>query len=104
MGTPLRALIVEDVEPDAVLLLRELKRGGFDVISERVDTADAMRAALSAKTWDIVLSDHSIPGFGALMALEVLRERGLDLPFIVTSGSVGEDAVVNAIRAGAGDF
>src|SRR3989338_7186376 len=104
MGKPLRALIVEDVEPDALLVVRELTRGGFDVTFERVDTPEAMSAALAKQPWDIVISDYSMPRFSAPLALSVVKERQLDLPFIVISGTVGEEIAVEAIRSGAHDF
>ena len=101
---PLRALIVEDVEQDALLLLRELRRGGFAVTSERVETPEAMSAALESRPWDIVISDYTMPHFSAPRALALLKERKLDLPFIIVSGIVGEETAVDAIRAGAHDF
>lgn len=101
---PLRALIVEDREEDAELLLRELKRGDFEVMFNRVDTPEAMSTALAKKRWDIVISDYSMPRFSALLALALMKERKLDLPFIITSGTVGEDVAVEALRAGAHDF
>ncbi len=104
MATPLRVLIVEDVEQDAQLLLRELKRGGFDVTFEQVDTPEAMIAALAKQRWDIVISDYSMPHFSAPRAIEVLKEQALDLPLIIVSGTIGEDVAVEAIRAGASDF
>ncbi|MCC6750569.1 MAG: response regulator [Deltaproteobacteria bacterium] len=104
MGKPLRALIVEDVEKDALLLVRELKRGGYDVTFERVDTADAMGDALARRTWDVVLSDYSMPTFSAPQALAVVKAHSLDLPFIIVSGTVNEDIAVAAIHAGAHDF
>jgi signal transduction histidine kinase len=103
-GKPLRALIVEDVESDALLVVRELKRGGFDVTFERVDTAETMAAALARDTWDIVLSDYTMPRFSALAALGIVKERKVDLPFIIVSGTIGEETAVEAIRAGAHDF
>src|SRR6266511_5320213 len=102
--TPLRALIVEDRAADADLILRELKRGGFVTTHERVETADALRAALDTHTWDIVLSDYYLPTFDAPGALAVLQASGHDVPFIVVSGSVGEDTAVAAMRAGATDY
>src|SRR5713101_4417960 len=104
MGKPLRALLVEDIEQDALLLVRELKRGGFDVTFERVDTPEAMSAALAKQPWDIVLSDYSMPRFSAPMALGLVKERRLDLPFIIVSGTVSEDIAVEAIHGGAHDF
>lgn len=104
MNNRLRVLIVEDSEDDTILLLRELKRGGYDVIFERVDTADAMRAALANQPWDVVISDYSLPVFDAPSALAILHELDLDLPFIISSGTVGEETAVSALRAGAHDF
>src|SRR5215210_652609 len=102
---PLRVLLVEDSADDAVLLLRELKRGGYEVLHERVDTANDMRAALEKQDWDIVISDHAMPTFSAPAALELLRESGWrDLPFIIVSGHIGEDAAVKIMKAGAHDF
>ncbi len=102
--TPLRALIVEDRVTDAEMILRELRRGGFVPTHERVETAEALRAALARQPWDVVLSDYYLPGFDAPAALAVLQASGQDLPFIVISGSVGEDTAVAAMRAGATDY
>ncbi len=104
MGQPLLALLVEDNEHDAQLVLRELKLGDFDVTFERVDTPEAMAAALAKQPWDLVISDFSMPRFTAPLALALVKERKLDLPFIIVSGTVGEDAAVEALRAGAHDF
>jgi PAS domain S-box-containing protein len=104
MSNRLRVLIVEDQEDDATLLLRELKRGGYDVTFERVDTSADMRSALANHTWDVIVSDYSMPMFDAPAALGVLHEFGLDLPFIISSGTVGEETAVAALRAGAHDF
>jgi len=97
-------LFVEDVEHDAVLIARELKHGGFDVSCERVDTAEAMDSALDLRTFDIVISDWSMPRFSAPMALAVVKKRGLKLPFIIVSGTVSEELAVEALHAGAHDF
>ena len=105
MGVPLRVLVVEDYEDDALLLLRELRRGGYDPVSERVDTAGAMEAALDEREWDLVIADHSMPAFSSLAALELLRSKGFaDLPFIIVSGHIGEDVAVAAMKAGAQDY
>ncbi|HVV85392.1 MAG TPA: response regulator [Kofleriaceae bacterium] len=104
MGKPLRALLVEDLEEDAILVLRELRRGGYDVTHERVETPEALEAALDQRAWDVVLSDFSLPRFSGPMALRIVRERGLDLPFIIISGTVNEEIAVDAIHAGAQDF
>ena len=102
---PLRLLLVEDSADDALLLLRELKRGGYEVFHERVDTAECMQAALQRQDWDVVVSDHAMPTFSAPAALELLRENGWrDVPFIIVSGHIGEDAAVKAMKAGAHDF
>jgi signal transduction histidine kinase len=100
----LRALIVEDSEQDSSLLIRELRRGGYDLSFERVETADAMQAALDNKVWDVVLSDYSMPRFSAPAALALVRGRQLDLPFIIVSGTIGEETAVTSLRAGAHDF
>ncbi|MCI0550123.1 MAG: PAS domain S-box protein [Anaerolineae bacterium] len=104
MGKPLRVLIVEDSEDDTLLLLRELKQGGYEVEFERVETSVAMQMALTKKTRDLILSDFSMPEFSAPQALELLKASGLDLPFIIVSGTIGEDTAVAALKAGAHDF
>jgi PAS domain S-box-containing protein/putative nucleotidyltransferase with HDIG domain len=104
MSQTLRVLIVEDSEDDALLVVRELKHAGYDVTFERVETAEAMRAALANQEWDVVLSDYSLPQFGGPAALAMLKESGLDLPFILASGTIGEETAVAALKAGAHDF
>ena len=104
MSNLLRALIVEDSQDDAVMLLRELRRAGYEVISERVETAEGLNAALDRAEWDVVLSDYTMPHFSAPGALAVLKNRQLDLPFIIISGTIGEETAVNAMKAGAQDF
>ena len=103
-NTPLRVLIVEDQPDDAELVLRELRRGGFAPCHERVDTAEALIAALAREPWDVVVADYSMPHFNGTEALAILRERGYDTPFIFVSGTMGEDAAVEAMRGGAQDF
>ncbi len=104
MEVPLHVLIVEDSEDDALLLVRELRRGGFEPAFERVDTPNALRAALARQEWDILFADYSMPHFSGTAALALVRERGLDLPFIFVSGTIGEDTAVEAMRAGAQDY
>ncbi len=104
MGLPLRLLLVEDSEDDAALLLRALKNGGYDVVHQRVDTEAAMEAALAKEAWDLVVSDHSMPNFSSHGALAVLKKRGLDIPFILVSGSIGEQSAVAAVKEGVSDY
>src|ERR671910_351699 len=105
MGMPLKVLLVEDSEDDALLLMRMLRRGGYDPAWERVDTAADMEAALDGRDWDLVISDHSMPAFSSSAALGLLRSKGfVDLPFIIVSGQIGEDAAVAAMKAGAHDY
>lgn len=104
MGQPLRLLIIEDSEEDALLLARELKRGGYDLTWEREDTPEGVRHALISGEWDVVTSDYNMPQFNALIALSILKESGLDLPFIVVSGKIGEETAVEAMKAGAHDY
>lgn len=103
-GRLLRVLFVEDSLADAFLLERALTRGGFRVVCDRVETAEAMTCALDEKEWDLVLSDHSMPQFSSTQALELLRKRNLDLPFIIVSGHIEEKIAISAMGAGAHDY
>lgn len=104
MGQPLRALLIEDSEDDAALVVHELKRGGYDLIYERVDTREAVNAVLDQKTWDIIISDYTMPNFKGTDALEILKLKGIDIPFIFVSGTIGEDKAVEAMKNGAHDY
>jgi len=104
MGTPLRVLIVEDSEDDALLVLRELRRGGYEPVFRRVETPEAMAAELERETWDIVISDYVLPRFTGLEALNLMLKKGLELPFIVTSGKADEETLVKAMKAGVNDY
>ncbi|WP_043388470.1 hybrid sensor histidine kinase/response regulator [Archangium violaceum] len=104
MTRPLRVLLVEDIPDDQELVERELRRGGFEVSCHRVQSAEEMRAALEPGAWDVILSDYRLPGFDAPAALELLRDSGLDIPFIVVSGSVGEFEGEEVMKAGARDY
>jgi PAS domain S-box-containing protein len=105
MGTiPLRALIVEDSEDDALLVLHELRRGGYNPSFERIETAETMAAALKKGDWDLVIADYVLPNFSGLDALRILQETGYDLPFIIVSGTIGEETAVEAMKAGAHDY
>ena len=100
----LRVLNVEDSPRDAVLLQRHLTQAGAKVISQRVETAGDMRAALEDSDWDVILCDYKMPQFSAHDALRLLKETGLDIPLIVISGTVGEDVAVETMVAGANDY
>src|SRR5205807_5129139 len=104
MKTSLRVLIVEDSEFDAQMMVSMLRKGGYDVTSERVETESALKAALQRSSWDIILADYNLPEFNALAALQVLQESALDLPFVIVSGGIGEDIAVSAMKAGAHDY
>ena len=101
----LRVLIVEDSEDDARLILRELERGGYEPIHERVETPEAMQRALAeGGPWDVVLSDWQMPRFEAPEALAMFRTTGSEAPFIIVSGKVGEEVAVEGMRSGAHDY
>ncbi|MBM4240901.1 MAG: PAS domain S-box protein [Euryarchaeota archaeon] len=104
MSLSLKVLVVEDSEDDAILLLRELRLGGFDPNFRQVYTPKDMENALTQQSWDIVIADYVMPNFSGLDALEKLKESGLDLPFIIVSGKIGEDILVEAMKAGAHDY
>ncbi len=104
MGRTLRVLLAEDSEMDAELVVRELKRAGFEPLVERIETREAMAEALDHRTWDLVLSDYSMPHLNAPEAFSVLKEKGLDIPFIIVSGTVGEEAAVEAMKMGVQDY
>jgi response regulator RpfG family c-di-GMP phosphodiesterase len=103
MGAQLNVLLVEDSDDDLFLILRELQRAGYEVQHRQVTTAHEMQEALMAR-WDVILSDYALPHFGGRAALEMLKETGLDIPFIVVSGAIGESTAVEMMRAGASDY
>src|SRR5690349_19843560 len=104
MSKTLYVLLIEDSEDDALLLLRELRQGGYTLVSERVQTAEAMQVALDRLAWDVILCDYVMPHFSAPAALALLKQSGLDLPFLVVSGAMSEDTAVEVMRAGAHDY
>ncbi|MBN1607365.1 MAG: PAS domain S-box protein [Polyangiaceae bacterium] len=104
MSEPLQVLIVEDSENDALLLLRELEKAGYQPQHTRVQTKEQLLAALGSQPWDILLSDYMLPSFDAPKALEAVRSTGIDLPCIVISGTVGEEVAVQTMKAGAHDY
>jgi len=104
MKENLRILVVEDSEDDALLLLHHIEKSGYTIDYERVETAESMSVLLKEKTWDIVLSDYVMPHFNGLEALSILKKSGIDIPFIIISGTIGEDIAVEAMKAGADDY
>ncbi len=103
MNRKLSLLIVEDSEDDCLLAVRQLIKGGYDVVYERVDTLESMNSALE-RQWDLIIADYVLPAFGGLAALRAVQEKGIDLPFIIVSGNIGEDVAVEAMKAGAHDY
>lgn len=104
MKYPIKILIIEDSEEDAFLLIEEVKKGGYIPFFEVVDTASAMTDALAKGKWDVIISDFKLPRFSGLEALNILREKRLDLPFILVSGAIGEEMAVEVMKAGACDY
>lgn len=104
MSQALRLLLVEDSQDDADLLLLMLKRGGYEVTHTRVSDPAEMQSALDNGPWDLVIADYSLPQFSGIAALELVKTRGLDMPFIIVSGHIGEDDAVAAMRRGAHDY
>ncbi len=102
---PLRVLVIEDYEEDALLLQRHLGRAGYAVDALRVETAEGLVDALQhEQPWDLVIADYTLPSFGARDALALIQASGADLPFIIVSGTIDEVSAVNAMRAGAHDY
>ena len=104
MSQALRVLIVEDSVEDTFFIVRELQRGGFVVSFERVETRLGMQAALTGQSWDLIISDYSLPQFGGPAALALYQQSGLDIPFIIVSGAIGEDRAVELVKSGAHDY
>jgi len=103
MSKPLRVLMVEDSEEDVLLMILALKKGGYDPVYERVETAEALRAALGEKTWDVILCDYAMPHFNGSDAIVLLKEIGIDIPLVIVSGAIGEETAVACMRLGACD-
>ena len=100
----LRVLVIEDSEEDTLLALRALKQGGIDAAAERVFSEDGLRASLLRQDWELVIADHNMPGFNSADAIRIVRENGIDIPFIIVSGSIGEEQAVALMKSGAHDF
>jgi PAS domain S-box-containing protein len=100
----LRVLIVEDSEDDVLLVLRALKKGGYNPLYERAETVSAMKKALKEKQWDIILCDYKMPKFNAPSAIAVLKEANIDIPLLIVSGTIGEDVGIECMRLGAHDY
>ena len=104
MAAPLRVLIVEDSRDETELILNVLRLGNIEAVHRQVGTSEEMTVALAEQEWDIVISNYSLPRFSAPEAIEVLKESGLDLPFIIVSGTIKVDDAVSLMKAGAHDF
>ncbi|MGD9106695.1 MAG: response regulator [Desulfobacterales bacterium] len=104
MNKPIRVLIVEDSDDDALLIVRQLKKEGYRPIYDQVDTAEAMRKAFEKQAWDVILCDNSMPGFSAFDALSIYKEKMLDLPFIIVSGAIVYENAAAIMEAGAHDY
>src|SRR5438876_4018656 len=104
MDQPLQVLIVEDSENDAALLEIELQRAGYEPVCHRVETREALSSALGRQKWDLVISDYVMPRFDGLAALALVKQKGLDLPFIIVSGHITDATAVAAMKAGAHDY
>ena len=101
---PIKALLIEDNPADAELVIRALRSAGFEPQARRIEKPEELRAALQETSWDVILSDHSMPEFGSAEALTIVRELGRDVPFVIVSGQIGERAAVDVMRAGARDY
>jgi DNA-binding NtrC family response regulator len=99
----LSVLIVDDSDDDAMLMIRQLRKGGYDPKWERVETAEAMEAALDREIWDVILCDYTMPRFSAPAALKLVQDKNIDIPFIIVSGAIGENTAVTAMKSGAHD-
>lgn len=100
----LRILFIEDNESDYELMCYRLKTNGMQANTTRVDDLSSLKYALEHEPWDVVISDHRLPGFSSEEALQIVRDSGLGLPFIIVSGNIGEDVAVEAMRSGADDY
>ena len=100
----LRVLLVEDCESDAGLIIRQLEKAGYAVTAKRVDAAEQLKSALESGPWDIVIADYQLPQFSASEALRIFKRTGLDIPFVVVSGTIGEENAVDLMKSGVHDY
>jgi DNA-binding NtrC family response regulator len=103
-GKSLRLLMIEDSEDDELLIIRELKKGGYNPVYERVETAAAMKKALEEKQWDIILCDYQMPTFDGPSAIALKKEANIDIPLIVLTGKIGEETAADSMSLGAQDY
>jgi DNA-binding NarL/FixJ family response regulator len=104
MVNDIKALIIEDSKASVYYEVAQLKRSGFNVMYEQIENAEALRKALRNSKWDIILSDHEMPDFSSIEALQILNETGLDVPFIIVSDGIEEEVVAEAMRAGCKNY
>ena len=104
MKKRLRLLLCEDMETDAEMIIRQLEKASYEIFFERVETAEDFKMLLYKQEWDIIISDFRIPGFGGPEALSILKQSGMDIPFVLVSGTIGEEIAVNMMKAGANDY
>jgi two-component system cell cycle sensor histidine kinase/response regulator CckA len=104
MSLPLRVLIIEDSEDDALLMVHALKKGGYHPITKRVSTRGAMMDALKEEEWELIIADYRMPLFSAPEALDLIKRENLEVPFIIVSGAIGEETAVQAMKSGAHDY
>ncbi len=101
---PLNLLLIEDSEDDGLLVERALRQAGYDVRMTQVDTAEGLQEVLRTSSFDVAIADYTMPTFSGTRALAMLREQGIDVPFIFVSGTIGEDVAVAAMKTGASDY
>ncbi|AXV37732.1 MAG: hypothetical protein CIT01_05735 [Methanobacterium sp. BRmetb2] len=104
LNSPIKILIVDDSKDDTELIVRKLRHNHHDLIYKRVETEKSMKSCLKHGSWDIVICDYVIPGFGGLQALKISKIIDVDLPVIIVSGKIGEEVAVEAMKAGAQDY
>lgn len=100
----LRVLLIEDSEDDALIVQCELEKGDYSLSAKRIETAAQMQQALMDQPWDLILADYTVPGFGAIAALNILKQSGFDIPFIIVTGSIDDETAVTAMKNGASDY